>query len=117
MLAETFVANPTFDARDHLEMIFQHEAGGVPLPVAIWFDAATAPFVRERCWHPTQELQEHPDGSMTLCMVVRGLNDLKRWVLGYGKGAIVRQPPELVEMVRDEIAGMSKQYSEVSRND
>jgi predicted DNA-binding transcriptional regulator YafY len=110
VLPETFVADPTFDARDHLEMIFQHEAGGVPLPIAIWFDAPTAPYVRERRWHPSQELQEHSDGSLTLCMVVRGLNDLKRWVLGYGKGAIVREPPELVQLVRDEVEGMGKSY-------
>jgi predicted DNA-binding transcriptional regulator YafY len=112
VLPETFVPDPTFDARDHLEMIFQHEAGGVPQPVAIWFDAPTAPYIRERRWHPTQEIQEHADGSLTLGIVVRGLNDLKRWVLGYGQGAIVREPPELVEMVREEIAGMNKQYVE-----
>jgi predicted DNA-binding transcriptional regulator YafY len=110
ILPETFVPDPTFDAKDHLEMIFQHEAGGVPLPVAIWFDAPTAPYIRERRWHPTQEIQEHPDGSLTLCMVVRGLNDLKRWVLGYGKGAVVQSPPELVELVRQEAEGMLRQY-------
>ncbi|MBD2019225.1 WYL domain-containing protein [Leptolyngbya sp. FACHB-36] len=112
VLEETFVPDPTFDAKDHLEMIFQHEAGGVPLPVSIWFDAPTAPYIRERRWHPTQELQEHPDGSVTLHMVVRGLNDLKRWVLGYGRGAIVRQPPELVEMVKAEVVEMNEQYLE-----
>ncbi len=112
VLPETFVPDPTFDARDHLEMIFQHEAGGVPQPVAIWFDAPTAPYIRERRWHPTQEIQEHPDGSLTLRMVVRGLNDLKRWVLGYGKGAIVREPPELVKLVGDEVSGMSRNYQE-----
>jgi predicted DNA-binding transcriptional regulator YafY len=112
VLGETFIPDPTFDAKDHLEMIFQHEAGGVPLPVAIWFDATTAPYVRERRWHPTQEIQEHSDGSMTLHMVVRGLNDLKRWVLGYGKGAIVQAPPELVEMVRIEAQTMTQLYRE-----
>ncbi len=111
ILDQTFVPDPTFDARDHLEMIFQHEAGGVPVTVAIWFDARTAPFIRERRWHPTQEIQEHSDGSLTLCMVVRGLNDLKRWVLGYGKGAIVREPPELVQLVREDIERMNYNYS------
>ncbi|MCU0527839.1 MAG: transcriptional regulator [Elainella sp. Prado103] len=110
VLTESFVPDPTFDAKDHLEMIFQHEAGGVPQPVAIWFDAKTAPYVRERRWHPSQEIQEHGDGSMTLHMVVRGLNDLKRWVLGYGKGAIVQAPLELVELVREEVREMGVQY-------
>ncbi|MBF2001023.1 MAG: YafY family transcriptional regulator [Synechococcales cyanobacterium M58_A2018_015] len=115
VLTKTFVPDPTFDAKDHLELIFQHEAGGVPQPVAIWFDAKTAPYVRERRWHPSQDIQEHPDGSLTLRMVVRGLNDLKRWVLGYGKGAIVKAPPELVQMVREEVSVMCRHY-EASQN-
>ncbi len=110
VLADTFVPDPSFDAKDYLEMIFQHEAGGVPQPVAIWFDARTAPFIRERRWHPTQEIQEHPDGSLTLNMFVRGLNDLKRWVMGYGKGAIVQGPPELVELVKEELEEMNSNY-------
>jgi predicted DNA-binding transcriptional regulator YafY len=112
VLAETFVQDPTFDTKDHLEMIFQHEVGSVPVNVVIWFDVRTAPYIRERRWHPTQTLQEHPDGSVTLCMTVQGLNDLRRWVLGYGKGAIVQQPPELVELVRQEVEGMLRQYSQ-----
>jgi predicted DNA-binding transcriptional regulator YafY len=115
ILAESFVPDPTFDAKDHLEMIFQHEVGSVPVQVAIWFDARTAPYIRERRWHSTQTLHEHPDGSVTLNMTVRGLNDLKRWVLGYGKGAIVRQPPELVELVRQEVEGMQRHYPPPTR--
>jgi predicted DNA-binding transcriptional regulator YafY len=45
-------------------------------------------------------------------MCVTGLNDLKRWVLGYGKGAIAREPPELVEMVWEEISTMCHHYGE-----
>jgi predicted DNA-binding transcriptional regulator YafY len=110
ILSESFVQDPTFDAKDHLEMIFQHEVGSVPVHVVIWFDGRTAPYIRERRWHPTQELQEHPDGSVTLCMTVRGLNDLKRWVLGYGQGAIVKQPPELVQLVKQDAEGLLRHY-------
>lgn len=112
VLSETFAPDPTFNAKDHLETIFQHEAGGTLLPVVIWFDALTAPYVRERRWHPTQEIQEHADGSLTLRMMVRGLNDLKRWVLGYGRGAIAKAPLELVEMVRQETQIMAELYQE-----
>ncbi|MGK7892676.1 MAG: helix-turn-helix transcriptional regulator, partial [Xenococcus sp. (in: cyanobacteria)] len=110
ILKEEFTVQPDFDAKGHLSMIFQHEVGGVPQLIEIWFDSATAPFIRERRWHPSQELIEHPDGSLTLQMYVSGLNDLKRWVLGYGKGAVVKSPPELVEMVQKEIAAMNCNY-------
>ena len=110
VLDEKFTVEPDFDGKGHLSMIFQHEVGNVPYPVEIWFDSATAPFVGERRWHPSQELIEHHDGSLTLQMYVSGLNDLKRWVLGYGKGAVVKSLPELVEMVGKEIEVMNSNY-------
>ena len=110
LLEASFERRPDFNARDHLAMIFQHEVGGVPVMVRIWFDAKTAPYIREQRWHPTQVLEEHGDGAVTLQMVVRGLNDVKRWVLGYGQGAIVREPPELRRMVSSEVTKMYKNY-------
>ncbi len=112
VLEQVFIRDPHFDAKTHLESIFQHEVGSETMAVAIWFDGATAPYIRERRWHPTQSLTEQPDGSVTLRMQVKGLNDLKRWVLGYGKGAIALEPPELVVLVRDEVEGMQSRYQE-----
>jgi predicted DNA-binding transcriptional regulator YafY len=111
VLEQKFVRDPSFNAKEYLEQMFQYEVGGKPVPVAIWFNAPTSPYIRERRWHHTQEIEEHPDGSLTLHLVVGGLNDLKRWVLGYGKGAVVREPPELVELVRAELEGMMPLYN------
>jgi predicted DNA-binding transcriptional regulator YafY len=36
---------------------------------------------------------------------------VKRWVLGYGQGARVLGPPELVKMVREEIEQMNYNYA------
>ncbi len=110
VLKEKFVQDPNFNAKEHLSKIFQSEVGDKPGPVTIWFDASTAPYVRERRWHPTQEIQEHLDGSVTLQLIVGGLNELKRWILGYGKGAVVKEPSKLVEMMPEEVEGMSEQY-------
>jgi predicted DNA-binding transcriptional regulator YafY len=111
VLSEAFIRDPKFDAKTHLEAIFQAEVGSEPIDVAIWFNAATSPYIRERRWHPTQMLEEHPNGALTLSMTVRGINDVKRWVMGYGQGAKVLKPKELVEMVKQELAGMVKHYS------
>mgnify|MGYP002777000930 CR=1 FL=1 len=107
-----FEIDPTFDRESHFADAFQHEVGGIPTPMAIWFDARTAPYIRERRWHPTQQIEEQPDNSLILRFVVRGLNEVKRWVLFYGKGARVLEPPELVEMMRAEIVEMQQQYLE-----
>ncbi|MDY6937796.1 MAG: WYL domain-containing protein [Cyanobacteriota bacterium] len=110
VLDETFNRDPNFDPKTYLAEIFQNEVGGHPVPITIWFDAATAPYIRERRWHATQEIEEHEDESLTLHLLTSGLNDLKRWVLGYGKGAVVKGPPELVQLVRAEVEGMSRHY-------
>jgi predicted DNA-binding transcriptional regulator YafY len=110
VLEQSFDRNPSFDSEQYLAQSFQHEVGDSPKDVSIWFDPAAAPYIRERRWHPTQVLQEQVDGSVILQMTVSGLNDVKRWVLGYGKGARVLEPPELVALVREEIAGMQARY-------
>ncbi len=110
LLATIFTRDPTFDPQTYLSNTFQYEVGDKPRAVVIWFDPKTAPFIRERRWHHTQEIEEHPDGALTLKIIVPGTNDVMRWVLGYGVGAIVREPPELVEVVRREIEGMMSGY-------
>jgi predicted DNA-binding transcriptional regulator YafY len=111
VLPDKFVRDPTFDAQKYLDDIFQHEAGGSMLEIKIEFDRETAPYVKERKWHPSQSIEEYPDGSIALSMTVRGINDIKRWVLGYGKGAKVISPPELVNLVREEVAQISSLYT------
>lgn len=110
VLEQKFVKDPNFDPKEHLDNLFQCEVGGDRVAVEIWFDSATAPFIKERRWHKTQEIEEYSDGSLTLRFVAPGLNEIKRWVLGYGKGARVKSPPELVELVQAEVKEMIMAY-------
>jgi predicted DNA-binding transcriptional regulator YafY len=112
LLDKHFEIDPTFDREAHFASAFQHEVGGVPQEMTIWFDPPTAPYIRERRWHPTQQIEEHPDKSLTLRFVVRGLHEVKRWVLFYGQGARVLGPPQLQRMVQDEIEGMRARYQQ-----
>jgi predicted DNA-binding transcriptional regulator YafY len=112
VLADMFEINEAFDRKAHFARMFQHEVGNEVRAIAIWFEARSAPYIRERRWHPSQVLEEHPDGAVTLRMDVPGLNEVKRWVLFYGAGARVLEPPELVAMVREDLAGMNELYRE-----
>lgn len=114
VLPDTFEIDPTFNPQSHLAKPFMHEQGGEPTDVAIWFDTVTAPYIRERQWHSTQSVEEHADGSLTLSFVARGLNEVKRWVLYYGKGAIVREPPELAQLIQNEVEQMNSNYLKFS---
>ena len=110
ILDESFQRPNDFNSKTYLDQIFQAEVGSTLYQVAIWFDPSTAPFLRERTWHMSQEVTEQNDGSMTLYLKAAGLNEIKRWVLGYGKGAKVLEPKELVDLVKKEIKGMAKHY-------
>ncbi|WP_039727701.1 WYL domain-containing transcriptional regulator [Leptolyngbya iicbica] len=112
LLDRHFEIDETFDREVHFASTFQHEVGGEPQEMMIWFDAPTAPYIRERRWHPTQQIEECPDGSLVLRFVVPGLNEVKRWVLFYGQGAKVLGPPQLQRMVQDEIEGMQARYQQ-----
>jgi predicted DNA-binding transcriptional regulator YafY len=110
LLAQTFEIDPNFDPQEHFSLVFQYEVGGIPTQISIWFDTQTAPYIRERRWHSTQVIEEQTDGSLILHFISRGLSDVKRWVLFYGKGAQVLAPPQLSDLVRDEVRAMHDYY-------
>ncbi|MBI2875129.1 MAG: transcriptional regulator [Firmicutes bacterium] len=83
---------------------------GEPREVCIWFHANQARWIRERVWHQSQVLEENPDRSIILRLRVGGLGEIKRWVLGFGSGAKVLQPPELCQELKKELDSMSHLY-------
>ena len=52
------------------------------------------PGVRERLWHPSQTLEDHADGSLTLTLRVADTFEVKRWILGWGAAAEGRKLAE-----------------------
>ena len=78
--------------------------GSAPERVVVRFTPKAAPFVRERRWHPSQELTEEPDGSVLLTMHVGGLVEVKAWVQSFGADAAVLEPEALAREVVAEAA-------------
>lgn len=62
---------------------------GEPQLVRVWFSAAQAPYVRERMWHPSQQIEEQKDGSVILLLRVASRWEVERWVNGWGGEAKV----------------------------
>lgn len=106
-----FQRDPTFDAAAYLRHAFVSEVGDRPVTVAIAFDREQAPYIRERQWHSTQQIEELPDGGLILRFENGALGEIKRWVLGYGAHARVLAPPELVQMVAAELQRAAAQYT------
>jgi proteasome accessory factor B len=74
-------------------------AGGKAEAVELRFDAEMASYIRERVWHESQDLEDRPDGSVTLRMQVAPGFELKSWIKGFLPHVQVLAPASL----RDEI--------------
>lgn len=110
ILAENFVRPSDFSPREYFAQAFRLYHGET-LRVRIWFDPEKAPWIQERIWHPTQEIQELPDGSVIFTVRAHP-EEIKRWVLGYGSHARVLEPESFRKEIQEEIERMRGMYQE-----
>ena len=79
----------------------------------IRFSVKVAPYVLERDWHPSQEIETCKDGAIVLALTVNHLLELKRWILSWGKNAVVLKPDYFRTEIEMEIKEMSQNYVRV----
>lgn len=78
--------------------------------VEIEFDLWGTDLVRGRQWHSSQELTDLPNGGSRLKMRLSSLEEIERWVLGWGSHAKVIGPAALRERVRTMAAKVAAIY-------
>jgi predicted DNA-binding transcriptional regulator YafY len=66
----------------------------------IRFDKFAAQFIRERVWHPSQQIQELTGGEVELRITLSSLHEIEPWVLSWGQHAKVMGPKELIAHIR-----------------
>lgn len=107
-IGKTFERPQDFNVNDYLKGAFRKVRGDGPVQaVQIRFTASAARYVRERVWHPTQELQEHEDGTLTLTFRVSHLVEVKRWALSFGADCEVLGPANLKSEIERELRIMT----------
>jgi predicted DNA-binding transcriptional regulator YafY len=92
---------------------FAHSLGvnqGTPEKIEILIAPKLARYVRERVWHPSQVIEDQPDGSIRVTLNV--VNDwaLKSWILGFGGLARALTPVALAQEITAELAAALDQY-------
>jgi predicted DNA-binding transcriptional regulator YafY len=75
---------------------------GHPIEVALRFDKATAAWVKDRVWHPTQKITPLKNGELMMTLTVADSRELVGWVLSFGSGVRVTRPLSLAESVSSE---------------
>ncbi len=103
-----------FEPLELPEDAFAHSLGvnqGTPEKIDVLFAPKIARYIRERVWHPSQELVDRPDGSVQLTLHV--VNDwaLKSWILGFGDLAVVTAPASLITELAAELKAASDHYT------
>lgn len=111
ILDSAFTYPLDFSVKEYMSNIFS-VIEGEEYDVEIRFFHPASIWVKEKRWLPNQRIEELKDGSIIFKARVKGLIDIKRWVLSFGKLAVVRKPEELVESIRNEIEAMEYLYGE-----
>ena len=74
-----------------------------PIPVKVRCSASQAPYVKQRIWHPSQEIEELDTGEIILSFQAGGLHEIKSWILSHGAEAEVLEPAALREEIIEEL--------------
>jgi predicted DNA-binding transcriptional regulator YafY len=75
---------------------------GPRMTVELEFDKTTAAWVKDRIWHPSQQLTRFPRGRMKMTLSVADSREVVGWVLSFGSGVRVIRPESLRGTVREE---------------
>ena len=110
MLPDTFEIPTSFDFHKLTGSHFGVHWSDDEFKVKIKFNKAVAGYLKERKWHPSQKIEENPDGSVILSLTVNHLLDLKRWILSWGSMAEVLAPKSFVEDIEKTIGAMKVLY-------
>lgn len=99
-----------FDLKGYFGNAWSVYRGDQSYDVEVLFSKEAAGTVTEGVWHHTQKVKKNRDGSVTLTFQVDGLNELVRWILGWGNRARVIQPPELRDLIVDQLNQTLRAY-------
>lgn len=81
--------------------------------VVVEFDSWAADLVRGRRWQATQEVTELPGGGLRLRLRLNNLEEIERWVLGWGSHATVIRPKALARRIQQTTADLAHRYTEL----
>jgi predicted DNA-binding transcriptional regulator YafY len=93
---------------------FAHSLGvneGPPEHIEIAFEPASAQYVRERTWHPSQTFTDRPDGGVVMSLDVCNDWALRSWILSFGQAARVLKPAALATQIKGEIERAGARYA------
>jgi predicted DNA-binding transcriptional regulator YafY len=114
-LEDVTVLEETFDPKEASATVFPDSLSvfsGTPERVVVDFSPSEAPYIRERVWHTSQQLEDLAGGGARLTLDVVVDWGLEAWILGFGPAARAIEPPSLVERLLERLEAAQAQYRE-----
>jgi predicted DNA-binding transcriptional regulator YafY len=110
LLEETYAIPPDFDPEAHLAGSWGIMSGEQVSEVILRFSAAARPFVAERQWHPSQNIQPTPDGGCLMQVQVSEPLEMQPWIRSWGAQVEVITPEWLRERIAEDLHQAADQY-------
>jgi predicted DNA-binding transcriptional regulator YafY len=113
---ETFEIPDDFDLETYMQSPFKviHDK---PVKVTIRFDKKAAGYIKEKIWHHSQDIEpQKKDGSIIFTAEVAGTDEVKHWVMSWGKNAEVIEPKFLRQEIASELEYCIEKYEEISED-
>lgn len=84
---------------------------GPPTAYSLLFDAEIAPYILERRWHPSQFMERHDDGTLTLSFRCHASVEVEAWVASWRQHVTVLAPQGLRASLRDLSEVLGQRYA------
>lgn len=101
-LPDVYTIPDSFDPATHLADAWGIMSGETPLEIVLRFSPRVATFIRERVWHPSQQLTEQPTGAVLLKVRVSDFREMRPWIRSWGAEVEVLSPDELRQELAEE---------------
>lgn len=106
---EIYMTPHTFSLKEYLDNnwgLFMGEKD----KITIKFDKSLDSIIRDTKWHANEEIENLQDGSVLFSVYINETDEIKKWIMSFGKNAEVIEPQQLREEIKEEIEEMYKKY-------
>jgi predicted DNA-binding transcriptional regulator YafY len=108
---DAFTIPPGFNPADYTaDPIGVWMSAQTPYTVELLYDHSIGTFALEDYWNDTQELTQNKDGSVRVKFTTTQIPAVLYRVLAQGSTITVLNPPELIDIVKDEVEKLRKMY-------
>ena len=108
---ERFTVPSSFDPQQLLAsawgVIWRDEG---EIEVTLRFAPAVVRRVKESVWHPSQRIEDLPDGACLFTVRLGSTMEFKPWVRQWGAAVTVISPPQFRDEIVDEVRAMAREY-------